>query len=108
MDYEFTVILSFDDKAAEKIFADKTLTQKEMKKLGGLNVKKAESRLQMLNQATEKNLIAAASLYYHSLSGSKRYSIDADVRKSKWRITFTWDDDAKKNVQLVRIEDTHK
>jgi hypothetical protein len=41
------------------------------------------------------------------LIGSGRSSIDADSRKSKWRITFTWENDEAKDVCLVKIEDTH-
>jgi plasmid maintenance system killer protein len=102
------MILSFDDEKARKIFAGVPLTHKECGKLGGLHIPKAEARLQLLHQATEKNLLTAASLHYHALSGTARHSIDADSRKSKWRITFTWQDATKKDVQLVRIEDTHK
>jgi hypothetical protein len=32
----------------------------------------------------------AVVLHYHKLHGTKRYSIDANARASKWRITFTW------------------
>ncbi len=102
------MITSFDDETARKIFHGETLTRKEIRTLGSLNIPKAEARLQLLNQASEINLLSAASLHYHSLSGSVRYSIDADSRKSKWRITFIWEDEVRKDIQLVRIEDTHK
>ncbi len=46
-------------------------------------------------------------LYYHSLHGTSRYSIDAYSRKSKWRITFLWKDEEMTDVLLVRLEDTH-
>jgi len=42
-----------------------------------------------------------------NLKGTNRYSIDADSRKSLWRITFEWEDDEMKDVLLVKIEDTH-
>ena len=41
------------------------------------------------------------------LKGTARHSIDADSRKSQWRITFQWENSQMKNVQLVKIEDTH-
>jgi plasmid maintenance system killer protein len=65
-------------------------------------------RLQILNAATEKDLLIHHSLQYHALKGTKRYSIDANSRNSKWRITFTWSEDTLADVELVKIEDTHK
>lgn len=35
------------------------------------------------------------------------WPIDADSRKSAWRTTFKWETSRMKDVQLVRIEDTH-
>ncbi len=52
-------------------------------------------------------LLLMPFLHYHRLKGSARYSIDADSRKSAWRITFEWENFQMKDVQLVRIEDTH-
>lgn len=102
------MILSFADEITRKIFDGEILTRKEARKLGSLNIAKTEARLQLLNQASEKNLLSALSLHYHALSGTARYSIDADSRTSKWRITFSWEDEVRSDVQLVRIEDTHK
>ena len=101
------MILSFSDDATEKIFNEESLTRKELKKLGGLNIDKAKSRLMILNRSNEKSLLSLGNLCYHSLSGTDRYSIDANSRKSKWRITFTWENDNHTDVQLVKIEDTH-
>ena len=70
-------------------------------------MEKAETRLDQLDSAEEKDLLLAAHLFYHNLKGTKRYSIDADSRKSPWRITFVWEDDEMKDVRLVKIEDTH-
>jgi plasmid maintenance system killer protein len=43
----------------------------------------------------------------HKLQGTDRYSIDAEARNSKWRITFSWENEEMKDVELVKIEDTH-
>ena len=55
----------------------------------------------------EKDLLTLHSLHYHKLHGTGRYSIDANSRNSKWRITFAWADQALTDVSLVKIEDTH-
>ena len=55
----------------------------------------------------EKDLLTLHSLHYHKLHGTGRYSIDANSRNSKWRITFAWVDQALTDVSLVKIEDTH-
>lgn len=101
------VIKSFGDKITEKIFYGEALTKKERKKLGDVNLQKAMVHLDALNQATEKDLLTAPSLRYHKLSGTNRYSIDT-VRNSKWRITFSWENQEMVDVELVKIEDTHK
>lgn len=101
------MILSFGDSTTEKIFLGDSLTRKEIRKLGDLRISKAQERLAILNRSSEKDLMKLAFLYYHSLSGDDRYSIDADSRKSKWRITFRWADDELQDVELVTIEDTH-
>lgn len=54
-----------------------------------------------------KDLLTLHSLHYHKLHGTGRYSIDANSRNSKWRITFAWADQALTDVSLVKIEDTH-
>jgi plasmid maintenance system killer protein len=45
--------------------------------------------------------------HYHRLSGSVRFSIDADARNSPWRITFQWENEEMTDVELVKVEDTH-
>lgn len=103
----FGVIISFADEVTEKIFLGDELTRRELKKLGDLDVAKTQERLAVLHQATEKDLLTLPFLHYHALRGSKRYSIDANSRRSKWRITFAWADQDRVDVQPVCIEDTH-
>jgi len=100
------VIRSFSDKPTEKIFGNEELTRKEIRAFGLLNIQKAYDRLQVLHFASERDLLASVSLHYHRL-GKGRYSIDADSRKSPWRITFEWENEELTNVKLVKIEDTH-
>jgi len=101
------VIKSFADLTTEKIFLGEELSRKETKLLGGLNSVKAFERLAILNEADEKALLLMPFLFYHKLKGTSKYSIDADSRKSPWRITFQWENMEMKNVELVKIEDTH-
>ena len=101
------VIRSFADAATEKIFLGEDLTRKESNKFGTLNPIKAFERLAILNEADEKSLLLIPALHYHKLKGTSKYSIDADSRNSPWRITFQWENAEMKNVELVRIEDTH-
>jgi len=101
------VIKSFSDQATKKLFLGETLNQKEHRAFGAMNVQKAAERLFLLDSSDEKALLTAPALHYHKLHGSNRYSIDADSRKSKWRITFTWENDEATDVRLVKIENTH-
>jgi len=101
------MIESFADEITRRIFEGEELTRKEMKRFGDLRMEKAQERLHILNQASERDLLVLRTLHYHRLHGLRRYSIDADSRHSKWRITFEWSDEYLKNVSLVRIEDTH-
>jgi plasmid maintenance system killer protein len=101
------MIQSFFDEATRKIFDGEELDRKEKKQFGDLRIDKAQERLAVLNQATEKDLLSLRSLHYHALRGTWRYSIDANSRNSKWRITFAWVDEHLTDVQLVKIEDTH-
>jgi plasmid maintenance system killer protein len=101
------VIQSFADTITEKLFLGEDLSRRETNRMGSLNTVKAYERLAILNEADEKALLLIPFLHYHKLKGSARYSIDADSRKSPWRITFQWADSQMKDVQLVRIEDTH-
>jgi len=101
------VIRSFADETTEKIYRGVSLSRKEERALGDLKIKKAYERLLILNAASEKDLLLYPALHYHSLKGTNRYSIDADTRNSKWRITFAWADQALTDVSLVAIEDTH-
>ncbi len=101
------VIKSFSDKATRKLFLGQPLNQKECRAFGSMNLKKAAERLFLLDSSNEKNLLPASALYYHKLHGSHRCSIDADSRKSKWRITFIWENDEATDVCFVQIDDTH-
>lgn len=105
--YFCPVIRSFADAVTEKLFLGETLSRKESNKLGSLDLTRAFERLSILNEADEKSLLLLPALHYHKLKGTTKYSIDADSRKSPWRITFQWEDSEMKNVELVRIEDTH-
>lgn len=102
------VILSFADESTEKIFKGEKLTRQETKAFGDLRINKAQERLLLLNAATEKQLLLAPPAHYHALKGTNRYSIDANNRSSKWRITFSWEKENLSNVELVKIEDTHQ
>lgn len=39
--------------------------------------------------------------------GTRRYSIDANSRNAKLRITFAWANDELTDVKRVEIQDTH-
>lgn len=101
------MIKSFADAITEAIFLGDELSRKDVQKFGGLNFQKANERLAMLNEADERTLLLVPFLHYHKLKGSGRYSIDADSRKSPWRITFQWENAEMRDVRLVKIEDTH-
>ena len=105
--YFLLVIKSFADTLTEKLFLGSELSRKELNKLGSLNPVKAFERLAILNEADEKALMRLPALHYHKLKGTPKYSIDADSRKSPWRITFQWENAELKDIELVRIEDTH-
>ena len=107
MVYSFPVIRSFADTTTEKLFQGEPLNRKELKKFGTLNSIKAFERLAVLHESDEKSLLLLPVIHYHRLKGTSKYSIDADSRKSPWRITFQWENSEMKNVELVRIEDTH-
>lgn len=102
------MIKSFTEQTTEKVFNGEALTRKEQKKLGAINIIKTQQRLAILNISSEKDLLLTPVLFYHKLKGTNRYSIDADSRRSPWRITFQWENDEMKDVELVKIEDTHK
>lgn len=103
----FRVIKSFADTVTEKLFLGEELSRKELNKLGNLNPVKAFERLATLNESDEKTLLLIPAFHYHKLKGTSRYSIDAESRNSPWRITFQWENGEMKNVEFVRIEDTH-
>ena len=105
--FSSTVITSFADSTTEILFLGGELSRRERNQLGNLNRVKAFERLAILHQADEKTLLIMPTLHYHKLKGTSRYSIDADSRKSPWRITFEWENLEMKNVSLVKIEDTH-
>lgn len=101
------MIRNFVDLVTEKLFRGAELTRKEKKGLGDLRIEKAQERLAILNQSSERDLLNLRSLSYHKLHGEGRYSIDANSRSSKWRITFAWANEELTDVQLVKLEDTH-
>jgi plasmid maintenance system killer protein len=101
------VIRSFADSVTEKIFLGEALSRQESNKFGTLHPIKAFERLAILNEADEKTLPLIPALHYHKLKGTSKYSIDADSRNSPWRIIFQSENAETKNVELVRIEDTH-
>ncbi|MDA0767578.1 MAG: hypothetical protein O3A87_12325 [Verrucomicrobia bacterium] len=101
------MIRSFADRLTEKLFLGERLSKKERKLIGSLNIEKAFERLSFLDEADEKLLLLAPHLHYHALHGTGRFSIDADSRRSPWRITFSWENEEMKDVALVKVEDTH-
>ena len=101
------MIQSFADTLTEKLFFGEEMSRREINKIGTLNPVKAFERLAILNEADEKALLLIPMLHYHKLQGTSKYSIDADSRKSPWRITFQWENAEMQNVELVKIEDTH-
>lgn len=89
MGYSVSVVFwCFADTATEKIFLGDPLSRKEINRFGTLNTVKAFERLAILNEADEKSLLLIPALHYHKLKGTSKYSIDADLRNSPWRITF--------------------
>ncbi len=101
------MIKSFSNPLTEKIFYGEDLNKKERKQVGALNIIKAQARLALIDKSSEKELMLVNGANYHSLTGTNRYSIDADARNSKWRITFSWEDEEMQDVELVMIQDTH-
>jgi len=101
------MIESFSNSATQKIFSGENLTKKERKSVGALNIEMAQRNLQILDLASEKDLLLSPALHYRRLQGSDRFSIDADARNSPWRITFKWTNEQLIDVELVHIEDTH-
>ncbi len=101
------MIKSFSTRVCEKIFLGEALTKKERRSLGELDLGKTKRRLEMLDEATEKDLLLLPSMKYHHLKGTNRYSIDADKRNSPWRITFSWENEEMKDVEFMKIDDTH-
>ena len=101
------MIKSFSSDLTEKIFLGEELTKKERKSIGALDLNRAKLRLEMLDAASERDLLLLPALKYHRLHGIKRYSIDADKRNSPWRITFSWENDELTDVVCVKVEDTH-
>ena len=72
--------------------------EKKPTKLGTFNPVKAFELLAILNEADEKSPLLNPALHYHKFQGASKYSIDADSRKSPWRITFQWENLEMKNV----------
>jgi plasmid maintenance system killer protein len=103
------MIQSFACPITEGIANGEEPTRCEIKKFGGLDIAKTAARLDILNTVTEKRLLTSPALSYHKLHGTDpiRYSIDANSRKSKWRITFQWTNEERTSVAQLKIEDTH-
>lgn len=101
------MIKSFADVLTEKIFKGESLSSRELRTLGNLRIGKVYERLNALDHFNERDLMMASSYHYHTLNNG-RYSIDANARNLPWRITFQWENDEMTNVELVKIEDTHK
>jgi hypothetical protein len=81
------VIESFRDTTIEKLFLGQELSRKESNKLGCLNRTRVFERLAILDGANEKSLLLIPGLHDHKLKGTRKYSIDADFRKSPSPIT---------------------
>lgn len=103
------MIKSFASEVTEKVFFGKPLTSKERRAFGDLNIEKAQVVLVTLDELSESDLLKPefARYRYHALRGTSQYSIDVNGRKSRWRVTFEWEDERHVNVELVKIEDTH-
>ena len=101
------MIQSFADTLTEKLFLGKEMSRREINQLGTLNPVTAFEQLAILNEADEKALRLIPMLHYHKLHGTSKYSIEADSRKSPWRITFQCENAEMQNVELLKIEDTH-
>ena len=102
------MIKSFAAPLTEKLFLGFEMTRNESSKLGALDPVNVFERLAILNEADEKSLLLIPTLHYHKLKGTSKYSIDADSRKSPWRITLLWENAEMKHVELVKIEDPHR
>ena len=100
------MIKSFSNPVTEKVFNNETLTRKELRSFGDLNLDKAYERLKILNRVTQTDLLQLPPLSYHALHNG-RYSIDVSSSRSIWRITFEWSNEEFTDVELVKIEDTH-
>ena len=94
---EQTMIKSFKDKEAEKIY-----NGLRSAKLPGIIQDTARRRLKYLNNAVHlEDLRVPPSNHFEALNGKPGvYSIRINIQ---WRITFTWNDGAEN----VRIEDYH-
>ena len=94
---EQTMIKSFKDKEAEKIY-----NGLRSAKLPGIIQDTARRRLKYLNNAVNlEDLRVPPSNHFEALNGRPGvYSIRINIQ---WRITFTWNDGAEN----VRIEDYH-
>ena len=94
---EQTMIKSFKDKEAEKIY-----NGLRSAKLPGIIQDTARRRLKYLNNAVNlEDLRVPPSNHFETLNGRPGvYSIRINIQ---WRITFTWNDGAEN----VRIEDYH-
>ena len=94
---EQTMIKSFKDKEAEKIY-----NGLRSAKLPGIIQDTARRRLKYLNNAVNlEDLRVPPSNHFEALNGRPGvYSIRINIQ---WRITFTWNDGAEN----VKIEDYH-
>lgn len=106
------MIRSFQCQTTESIFNQKSylLNKKERKRFGDLDTSKAHDRLRILNAIrSESELLLPINkyLYYHAHSGSDTSTIDANKRRSKWRICFEWHSKELGDTMNVSITDPH-
>jgi len=57
------VIISFADTLTEKVFLGEKLSRREEKRLGDLDLNKAQERLAIINRASEKDLLTLPFLH---------------------------------------------
>ena len=76
-------------------------TSRISKKSGERIYDKHPKQAAILNEANEKFLLLIPVLHYHKLKGTTKYSIDADSRKSPWRIIFRWEGQDAYHVQIT-------
>lgn len=102
------MIKGFACKLTEKLYNGEPLRRKEINSFGDCDLCKALERLNVLNEATERDLKMLISFRYHRIGGTPYFSIDTK-RNSAWRILFQWDNDEMCDVKLVKLTtETHQ